>query len=279
MQIMDLGISSLGHIIDIARTATLNDLKDLLFDATEQCLNFVENNNIKIVELVIEPPQVFNDEYRQKFIDLVNSYSIKKQVHGPYIDLSLCSHNTNISNASVESYIDVIKICYQIDVNLLTIHPGLANFMLTSIRELNKDQLKKAIHKLLDFTNNRHFLICLENMPQKAHIMTDNTNIDEIYKSIAREDLNLTFDTSHFYTCDGNVRDLWEKYHQIIKNVHLVDNFSKASDTHPPIGSGKIDFKDFFEVIRTYNYKGPMIIELSSANSLNQSINYINKFL
>ncbi len=276
---MELGISSLGHIIDIARTATLYDLNELLLNATEQSLNFAEKNGIKIVELVIEPPQVFNDEYKHKFINLVNSYSIKKQVHGPYIDLSLCSHNTRISKASIESYIEVIKMCYQIDVNLMTIHPGLANFMLTSIRELNKDQLKKSIHKLLDFTNNQQFLICLENMPQKAYIMTDNLNIDEIYTTIARDDLNLTFDTSHFYTCDGNVKNLWEKYHQIIKNIHLVDNFSKNSDTHPPIGSGKIDFKEIFEVLRDYNYKGPMIVELSSANSLFQSIKYINKFL
>ena len=70
---MELGISSLGHIIDIARKATLNDLTELLHNATEQCLNFAEKNGIEIVELVIEPPQVFNDEYKQKFINLVNS--------------------------------------------------------------------------------------------------------------------------------------------------------------------------------------------------------------
>jgi sugar phosphate isomerase/epimerase len=276
---MEIGISSLGYIIDIARTATLNDFKELLLNATEQCFNFAEKNGINIVELVIEPPQIFNDEYKQKFIDLVNSYSIKKQVHGPYIDLSLCSHNTRISEVSIESNIEIIKICYQIDVNLLTIHPGLANFMLTSIRELNKDHLKKAIHKILDFTNNQNFLICLENMPKKAYIMTDNKNIDEVYTTIAREDLKITYDTSHFYMCDGNVSNLWDEYHQIIKNVHLVDNFSKDSDTHPPLGSGKIDFKEIFDVLKNYNYKGPMIIELSSANSLIQSLNYINKFL
>jgi deoxyribonuclease-4 len=276
---MELGISSLGHIIDVARIAKLKDLKDLLLNATEQCLNFAEKNGIELVELVIEPPQVFNDEYKKKFINLVNSYSLKKQVHGPYIDLNLCSHNTRISQASIESYIEIIKICYLIDVNILTIHPGLANFMLTSIREFNKEQLKKAIHKLLDFTNSQKIVICLENMPQNAYIMTDNLNIEDVYSIIDREDLNITFDTSHFYMCDGNVKHLWAKFHQIIKNIHIVDNFSKDSDTHPPIGSGNIDFKEIFKVIRKYDYKGPMIIELSSANSLDQSINYINKFL
>ena len=277
---MELGISSLGHIIDIVRrNSKLNNLIELQLNATEQCLNFAEKEGLEIVELVIEPSHIINNEHKQNFISLVNSYSIKKQVHGPYIDLNLCSYNNRIFEASIKSYFEVIKVCYQIDAKIMTIHPGLANFMLSSIRELNKEQLKKAIHKLLDFTNNQKLSICLENMPQKAYIMTDNLNIDEVYTFIGREDLFFTFDTSHFYTCDGNVENLWAKFYQIIKNVHIVDNFSKNTDTHPPIGSGKIDFKEIFEIFTNYNYKGPIIIELSSANSLNQSINFIKEFL
>ena len=74
------------------------------------------------------------------------------------------------------------------------------------------------------------------------------------------------------------MEQLWSKFHNSIKNVHIVDNFSKITDTHPPLGTGKIDFKEIFDVIKKYNYKGPLIIELSDA-SLNQSINFINKFL
>ncbi len=276
---MKLGISSLGHIIDNARNSQFKDPIDLQFNATEQCLNFAEINDIKIVELVVEPPHVLNDENKRKFINLINSYSIKKQVHGPYVDLSLCSYNNRIFEATIDSYINTINFCSQIKANIITIHPGLANFMLSSIREYNKKQLKNAIHKLLDFTNNQKLLICLENMPQNYHIMTDNANIDEVYNFIGREDLFMTFDTSHFYTCDGDVNHLWEKYGYIIKNVHIVDNFSKNSDTHPPIGSGKIDFNEIFGIFKDYNYNGPIIIELSSANSLNQSINFIKKFL
>ncbi|MFX1379342.1 MAG: sugar phosphate isomerase/epimerase family protein [Promethearchaeota archaeon] len=276
---MELGISSLGHIIDIARIGKFKNLADLLFNATEQCLNFAENYGIKIVELVIEPPQALNDEFKDNLINLVNSYSIEKQIHGPYIDLNLCSHNNLISKTSIELNIKTIQLCYQIAASVLTIHPGLANSMLSSIRKINKEQLKNAIHKLLDFTINQKLLICLENMPQNAYIMTDDLDIDQVYRIINRKDLYFTFDTSHFYTCDGNMKDLWAKYHHIIKNIHLVDNFTKNSDTHPPLGSGKIDFKEIFEVLRSYNYKGPLIIELSSINSLNQSINFIKKFL
>jgi len=61
---MELGISSLGHIIDIARISKFKNLIELQLNATEQCLNFAEKNGIEIVELVIDPPQAFNNEYK-----------------------------------------------------------------------------------------------------------------------------------------------------------------------------------------------------------------------
>ncbi len=276
---MELGISSLGHIIDMSLSGNCKNLFDLQLNASEACLTYAEKNRIKLVELVLDPPAVFKNGNRQKFIDLVNSYSLKKQIHAPFIDVNLCSHINRISDASVESHIEVAKICCEIDAQIMTIHPGLANLLINSIREFNKVQLKRAINKLLDFSKDLNLAICLENMSQKAYIMTDDKNVEEVISYIDRDDLFLTYDTSHFYTCDGNVKRLWAKFHNIIRNIHIVDNFSKESDTHPPLGTGLINFKEIFKISRSYNYEGPVIIELSSVKSLHQSINFINKFL
>jgi len=276
---MELGISALGHIIEMGLNGKFKNLFELLYKASEECLNFAEQFGIKIIELVIDPPEVFNPENRQKFIALVNSYSLEKQVHGPFIDMNLCSHNNDISMASTESYIKSIKLCNEIGGKMITIHPGIANFLLPSIREFNKIQLKNSIFRLLDYALNENIKICLENMPRNTYIMTNNINIEEVFSFISRKDLFLTYDTSHFYTCDGDVKQLWLKFHGSIKNIHIVDNFSKITDTHPPLGTGKIDFKEIFEVIKNYNYKGPLIIELSNVKSLNKSLAYITKFL
>ncbi|MBA7670409.1 endonuclease 4 [subsurface metagenome] len=276
---MELGISSLGHIIEYGLSKNYENLVDLILKASEDCLNFAEDNDIKIVELVLDPPEVIKDENKQKFINLVNAYTLKKQIHGPFIDVNLCTHNDFISNASVESYSKTAKICMDIGVNLLTIHPGLANFLINSIRDYNKVQLAKSIHKLLNSINNSDINICLENMPKNCHIMLDENDIKDTFLKIDHNDLYITYDTSHFFTCDGNVKILWEYFSKIIKNIHIVDNFSKTSDTHPPLGTGKVSFHEIFEVIKSYNYQGPIIIEISTAKDLPQSINFINKFL
>jgi len=279
MDNMELGISSLGHIIDFGLNNKYNDIFSMYYQSTEDCLKFAEENEISIVEIVIDPQNIFTGTNRQEFIDLLNSYSIKKQVHGPFIDVNLCSHNDIISKASTEAYIETAKFCREIKVDVITIHPGLANFLLQFIRDYNSIQLGKAINFLLDFTNDLNMTICLENMPKNTHIMLDQNNIAVILNSIGRPDLFLTYDTSHFYTNDGDVNILWEQYHKIIKNVHLVENFTTDSDTHPPLGSGKVDFKGILETIRNYRYKGALIVELSSNKGLSNSIDYINKLL
>jgi len=276
---MELGISSLGNIIDSGLSNKYNDIFDMYYQSTEDCLKFAEENEIAIVEIVLDPQNIFTDTNRQEFIELLNSYPIKKQVHGPFIDVNLCSHNDIISKASTEAYIKTAKFCKEINVDVMTIHPGLANFLLKFIRDYNHIQLGRAINSLLDFTKDLNLIICLENMPKNTYIMLDQNNIAEILSSIGRTDLFLTYDTSHFYTNNGDVDLLWEQNHKIIKNVHLVENFTTDSDTHPPLGSGKINFKRILETIRSYQYNGALIIELSSNEDLSNSIDYINKFI
>ena len=276
---MELGISSLGYIIDYGLNSDDKNITNMFFQSTEECLNFAEENSINIVEIVVDPQNIFTDTRRQGFIDLLNSYSMKKQIHGPFIDVNLCSHNDLISKASTEAYIETAKLCREFNVDLMTVHPGLANFLLESIRYYNRIQLARAINVLIDFTNKLNLTICLENMPKNTHIMLDQDNIEEILTSIARTDLFLTYDTSHFYTNDGDVNLLWERYHKIIRNVHLVENFTTDSDTHPNLGSGKVNFKEILDVINNFGYKGALVIELSSNKNLQESIDYINRFL
>jgi len=275
---MKLGISSLGFIIEFGINNSSIDIQDLVMKSTEACLTFAEENDFKIVELVLDPPEILKDNIREEFIDLVNSFSFKKQLHGPFVDVNLCSHNDTISSASVQSYKNAVKLCKEINVDMMTIHPGLGNFMIESIREFNKIQLRNAINSLLDFTSKIDLTICIENMPKNTHIMLDEINIEEIFKIITRDDLFLTYDTSHFYTVDGNVKLLWEKFHKKIKNIHLVENFNKYSDTHPPLGTGKVNFNEIFEIIKSFNYNGPLIIELSSIKGLPESIDFIQQF-
>ncbi len=276
---MRLGISSLGSIMENAFKNKFPNISSMLYHSTEECFKSAEEHGIDVVEIVVDPQDMFIGEMKQEYLDLFKSYSMVKQVHGPFIDINLCSHNKGISQASIDAYLETAQFCTEFKAKILTIHPGLANFLLESLRDYNRIQLARAINSILDLTKNLDISICLENMPKNTHIMLDHDNIAENLKSINRNELSITYDTSHFYTNNGDVNLLWEKYHKIIKNVHLVENFTTESDTHPNLGSGKVNFKGILETIRNYQYKGALIVELSSNEDLNNSIDYIYKLL
>ncbi len=278
---MELGISTLGHNIEfgITKREKYKGLTDLFLDSTEACLKLSEEQGFKVVEIIIESPDVFKDEIRERFIELCDSFSIRKQVHGPFIDMGLCSHNNAISMASVQAYIDAANLTKEINANIFTIHPGVANFLINSLHGYNKKQLLKAVKLLLEKTSHLNLTVCMENMTNSCHILGTDQEMIQFFDEMKEYDLYMTYDTSHAWTCSMDIKNLWDKLHHKIKNVHLVDNFEKSSDTHPRLGSGKIDFQEIFDVIKSYDYNGSLIIELSAASESLKSIEFIKQFL
>ncbi|MGV9171145.1 MAG: sugar phosphate isomerase/epimerase family protein [Promethearchaeia archaeon] len=277
---MHLGISSLGHINQYAQENKYEELFDLLYAATKDCFIYVEEKNLNLCEILLDPPALMNETKKQKFIDLCNSFpSIEKQVHGPFISVSLCSHNKFISDASIESYRLAAEVGEQITAKNMTIHPGLASYLPEPIKIFHRDRIEEALKTLLKNTRKFNLDICIENMPKGVGICLDPEEIKSLINKMDFQDLFFTWDTSHSWTNDTEISKIWELLHFSIKNIHLVDNFEKDSDTHPALGTGKIDFEEIFSYIRQYKYNGPLILEIGQAKDLNESFDFIQQFL
>ena len=190
----------------------------------------------------------------------------------------MCSFNINISRASVKSCIDAAEICDEIGAKVLVVHPGIGHFLISTIREENKKQLIRAVKELLDATANLDVMICIENMPQDAHMLGNEIDIEEFISNLNRDDIFLTFDTSHAWTCDMNLELYWEKFHKFVKNIHLADNVNKDTDLHPALGSGKINFQQILNLVKQYKYNGSLIIEIITGRALRKSIEHIQQF-
>ncbi|TFF86120.1 MAG: sugar phosphate isomerase/epimerase, partial [Promethearchaeota archaeon] len=141
------------------------------------------------------------------------------------------------------------------------------------------DRLISSTNSLLDNISNLNLITCIENMQKKTGILRDLEDITEFFTRINREDIFLTWDTSHSWTCDVDIKELWEKWHHIIKNVHIVDNTQKTSDIHPALGTGRIDLREIINLLKDYNYEGSLIIELGTAADSERSIEHVQKFL
>ena len=276
---MKLGISSLGHLVNHAVKAKFKDLNELLLMATKSALEYSEKKKLKVCEIILDPPKIIDTKHKKEFIELCNTFSIEKQIHGNFIDVSLCSFNDWISNSTVESYIENARICTEVGAKVLTIHPGPVDLPISSLKSQNKKILVNAVNKLLDATEDLGVSICIENMPKVSGFFLNVQEIEEFFRNLNRDDLFFTYDTSHLWTNDGDVSLLWEKFYDIIKNVHIVENTNKDTDNHPQLGIGKVNFKEIFRIIKSYNYSGALIIELFSSTALRNSMSFIKQFL
>lgn len=280
MSVIELGISSMGHIFDCIRSNEFNNLIDILLESIKASLEYAEQKNLSVCELMLEPPEIFSSENQQKIIDICNSYSIKKQIHAPFIDLKMCSYNQRISKASMESCVEAAKICDQIDSEILVIHPGTV-FGGKFFRMISNEKLIERVKDLLNVVTQMYpnLKICIENMPKRTNYFISVEEIEIFLNDLNRENIFLIWDTSHSWTCDVNLEDFWEKFHKIIKNIHLADNDNKESDMHPTLGSGKVNFPEIFDLIKKYNYNNSLIVEISSAQDLSNSLEYVKKLL
>ncbi len=277
---MELGISSMGYIFDCIRSNEYKNLTDILLESIKASLEYAEQNNLDVCELMLEPPEIFSSENQNKIIDICNSFSIKKQIHAPFIDLKMCSYNQLISKASMKSCVESAKICNQIDSEILVIHPG-SVFGGKFFRKINNEKLVENVKNLLRDIAQMYpnVKVCIENMPIRTNYFLSSEEIEIFLNELNRDNMFLTWDTSHSWTCDVNLEVFWEKFHKIIKNIHLADNDNKESDRHPALNSAQVNFREIFDLIKKYNYSNALIVEISSAQDLTSSVEFIKKLL
>ncbi len=279
MKYMKLGISSLGYLVNHGVKGNYKNLNELLLQATKSALEFTEKWNLATCEIILEPPKITEKKERKAFIEVCDSYSVEKQIHGNFMDVSLCSFNEWISRATVDAYIENARICAEIGAKVFTIHPGPADFPIPPFKEKHEQILLNSVDKLLDEIKDLGITTCIENMPKVAGFFLKIEEIEEFFVRLNRTDLFFTYDTSHLWTNNGDPNSLWNKFHDKIRNVHLVDNADKNTDNHPQLGTGKVNFEEIFNIMKVYNYTGAIIVELFSATTLEKSMEYITRFL
>jgi sugar phosphate isomerase/epimerase len=71
--------------------------------------------------------------------------------------------------------------------------------------------------------------------------------------------------------------DFFRKYHRRIRGIH-VSNFNGRC--HSPLNEGVIDFKEFFALLKEYNYEGTVTLELDKqeATVIQDNINLIKSY-
>lgn len=127
----------------------------------------------------------------------------------------------------------------------------------------------------------------IENYSKYDNPYSKSEDFEVIFKNTL--DVDFVLDTGNFWFCNDNFLDVYEKYHNITKHVHLKDiipnengflNINGKSADSNDVGSGIIDFPELFKKLKKYEYEGAVSIEMCNTenmiNKVVKSLEYVN---
>lgn len=276
---MKLGISSLSHIISSGSRFQGKSLHKILIEATRTCLEFSEALQLDVCELVIDPVTTLETEKKTEFIEVCKEFAIPIQIHAALIDVSLCSNNKEISDATLNTFKNNIDIAKALDATAITIHPGVASIPIPVFKANNYSTLLFQLKELLTYSKGMGVKICLENMDPKAGLCRNAHELLKLNQDIGDPNLWFTYDTSHLWMNSCEYSNFIETLHLYFGNVHLADNVDKKFDKHPCIGLGNVPFPEILDSLRNHNYSNSLVIELMDVSGLEKSVEYVRKIL
>ncbi|MCD6253963.1 MAG: endonuclease IV [Thermotogae bacterium] len=221
-----------------------------------------------------ETARCFKKSMEREELDFNNAFA-----HSGYL-INLASPNEENWRKSVECLKQEVRICHQLGIKYLNIHPG---SHLGAGEEFGISQIQRALDEVLAELGDLGVVILLENVTPKGG------NIGHTIKQLARirngcaykELIGMTFDTCHGFDSGYDVRDknavdrLLKEIDVLLgierlKMIHLNDSMNplgSGKDRHAPIGEGHIGDEGFrvflsFEALRNV----PLIVETPGSN-------------
>lgn len=190
------------------------------------------------------------------------SSDIHFQVHAPFSDINMASLNQKIRESSIAQTKDAMRICADLDIKLVTIHPGyrspLGAYFGDEIRETNKNSIKEIGRAGEEFG----VILALENIPRMWISLCSTAS--ELMELLDGTNLKICFDVGHANISDDitGFLDIKDNF----ANVHIHDNFGDR-DRHLILGEGNIDLSKVLRELSDYN--GNYVIE---SNNLEEGI-------
>jgi Sugar phosphate isomerases/epimerases len=207
------------------------------------------------------------------FNEKKSSYKMTYSIHAPITDVNIAALNDRIREASVKDMIKTMECANLMEIDTVTVHPGIYSMVLSDVKEESIAHAKRSLKIMEKAAEELSVTLAVENMPSFMIMMGQTP--DELSRLIEGTDLKICFDIGHANTM-GRIDEFIDRFSGRIANIHIHDNFGDK-DSHMTIGDGNIDFAKVLSKLKSY--KGNYIIEAKSLASAIESRKKLEKLL
>lgn len=208
-------------------------------------------------------------DFRDQIEDHLSTVDMKIQIHSPINDINIASINPTLRRASVEEINKTLKLANEIDVEMVTVHPGIYSPLSIYWDKTSKTAIE-SLNKIKRKGEDYGVTIAMENLPDMWLALCSKP--EETRDFLDETGLKFCLDVGHAYTSDSLNEFL--KLEPV--NLHLHDNVGEE-DIHLALGEGQIDFKQILKSLK--GYKGNYVIEGRAEDELRKSKKYLEGLL
>lgn len=183
------------------------------------------------------------------------SLGMSFQVHAPMSDVNIGSVHEPMRLAALNEVKQTILMCHQLEIPLVTFHPGFVNGAAFLNKQKVLDRTKDSVKELASFARANSVTIVVENMP--SNINASCTTAAELLEVADCAGLGICFDMGHANT-SAQV-DEFLVHVARFGNVHLHNN-AGMWDQHNLVDDGTADIHKVMGVLRRA-YRGNLVIE------------------
>jgi sugar phosphate isomerase/epimerase len=194
-----------------------------------------------------------------------DSLDLRFQVHAPLSDVNIGSVHEPMRVAAVNEIKQSIMMCRQLEIPLVTIHPGFVQGIAFMNKSRALEKTKESVKEIAAYATDQSVTVAVENLP--ANINATCTQADELLEAIEGSGLGICFDMGHANT-SGQMDEMLSLVERF-KNVHLHNNDGQW-DQHNRVDDGSADLSKVVSVLKK-SYRGNIIIESTDLETGEQS--------
>lgn len=200
-------------------------------------------------------------------------YDMTYSLHTAIADTNAGAVNDILRKATFDEFYSEMQCARDMDLQTVTIHPGIVNLACTGLRERSVECARHTMKSLDRASADLGVKVVIENMP-KMPIMLGET-AEELAHIVEGTDLSICFDIGHANTT-GQIEAMIDTFSDRIANVHIHDNMGER-DEHLTLGEGSIDFQHVISMLK--GYTGNYIIESKNLDSAVRSKKVLERLL
>ncbi|WP_456418599.1 sugar phosphate isomerase/epimerase family protein [Methanocaldococcus infernus] len=228
-------------------------------ESLDSALNKI-TNKFGVWEVVCEGNHYLDVKNIKLLRDAKEKYKVDIVVHAPFADLNPASMNYRVRELTINCIRDAIEGAYELDAELVVIHPGYIPELWKDLKEEVLDNNFSTILKLVEIAEDYGVKLGLENMPNFPGVLCQKAEeLKNILNEIDSKYLGVTLDIGHANTV-GNIEEFIDELRNKIIHIHIHDNNGER-DEHLAIGEGKINFYRVLKKLVKIGYDKILTIE------------------